>query len=143
VRYDRKILQRDGSHVIQPMEDYAVRHWHESGNTGLPPALVTVDDLAPDDHLAMQAAIQPHVDSSISKTINVPADFSYADFVGIYEKAYALGLKGCTTFRPNAVTGSILSKPEESRICPSCGSADIEAREGCFTCMACGFALCG
>jgi ribonucleoside-diphosphate reductase alpha chain len=142
-RYDRKILQPDGTHAIEPMEDFAVAVWHALGREGLPPNLVTVDGLTPDEHLAMQAAVQPHIDSSISKTINVPADFPFETFVGIYERAYALGLKGCTTFRPNAVTGSILSKDEDSKACPSCGSNDIEAREGCMTCMACGWALCG
>ncbi len=143
VRYDRKILQPDGSHEIEPMEDHAVALWRETGHAGLPPALVTVDDLSADDHLRMQAAAQAHVDSSISKTINVPADFRFADFVSVYEKAHALGLKGCTIFRPNAVTGSILTKDEDSRECPSCGSHDVEAREGCMTCMSCGWALCG
>jgi ribonucleoside-diphosphate reductase alpha chain len=142
VRYDRKILQSDGTHDIQPMEDYAVALWHALGHKGLPPQLVTVDDLTSGDHLAMQAALQPHVDSSISKTINVAADFPFADFVSVYDEAYRLGLKGCTTFRPNQVTGSILTRSEETRICPSCSSQDVEAREGCFTCMACGFALC-
>jgi ribonucleoside-diphosphate reductase alpha chain len=143
VRYDRKILQPDGSHEIEPMEDYAVALWRESGRDDLPPALVTVDDLSADEHLRMQAALQLHVDSSISKTINVPADFPFDDFVSVYEKAHALGLKGCTTFRPNTVTGSILTKEEDSRECPSCGSHDVEAREGCMTCMSCGWALCG
>ncbi len=142
VRYDRKILQRDGSHDIQPMEDYAVALWHGLGHKGLPPHLVTVDDLSADDHLVMQATLQPFVDSSISKTINVPGEFAFADFVSIYEKAFDLGLKGCTTFRPNKVTGSILSRSEEARDCPACGSLDVEAREGCFACMNCGFALC-
>ncbi len=143
VSYDRKILQPDGSHEIEPMRDYAVALWSSMGRSGLPPALVTVDDLSADDHLRMQAALQAHVDSSISKTINVPADFAFADFVSVYEKAHALGLKGCTTFRPNSVTGSILIKEEDSRECPSCGSHDVEAREGCMTCMSCGWALCG
>ena len=143
VRYDRKILQPDGSHEIEPMEDYAVALWRGMGHVGLPPALVTVDGLSADDHLRMQAAVQPHVDSSISKTINVPADFAFEDFVSVYEKAHGLGLKGCTTFRPNGVTGSILTKDEDSRECPSCGSHDVEAREGCMTCMSCGWALCG
>jgi ribonucleoside-diphosphate reductase alpha chain len=58
----------------------------------------------------MQAALQRHVDSSISKTINCPADMSFEDFKGVYLDGYALGLKGCTTFRPNAVTGSVLSR---------------------------------
>ncbi len=143
VRYDRKILQPDGSHAVEPMEDYAVALWRRLGHDGLPPALVTVDELDADDHLRMQAALQAHVDSSISKTINVSGDFRFDDFVSVYEKAHALGLKGCTTFRPNQVTGSILTKDEDTRECPSCGSHDVEAREGCMTCMSCGWALCG
>jgi ribonucleoside-diphosphate reductase alpha chain len=143
VSYDRKILQRDGTHRIEPMVDHAVASWRATGHQGLPPATATVDALTPDDHLAMQSALQPHVDSSISKTINVPEDFPFADFVSVYEKAYALGLKGCTTFRPNPVTGSILIREEDAKTCPSCGSTDLTAREGCFTCQACGFALCG
>jgi ribonucleoside-diphosphate reductase alpha chain len=143
VSYDRKILQKDGTHRIEPMVDYAVAQWRAAGNKGLPPATATVDQLTPDDHLAMQAALQPHVDSSISKTINVPEDFAFSDFTSVYEKAYALGLKGCTTFRPNPVTGSILIRDEDAKSCPSCGSTDLAAREGCFTCQACGFALCG
>ena len=65
-------------------------------------------------------------------------------FRNVYEEAYRLGLKGCTTFRPNAVTGSILSaRTEEDKSCPSCGSFDMTAREGCTTCLSCGFAVCG
>ncbi len=141
--YDRKILERDGSHRVEPMVDYAVAVWRQSGIKTKVPNLVTVDDLTPQDHLAMQAALQPHVDSSISKTINVPENFSFDDFIGIYQSAYDLGLKGCTTFRPNAVTGSILVRDEDAQACPSCGSHDLSAREGCFACLSCGFAFCG
>jgi ribonucleoside-diphosphate reductase alpha chain len=105
---------------------------------------VTVNDLVPRDHLAMQAAAQAHVDSSISKTINVAETLPFEDFVHVYEDAYRLGLKGCTTFRPNGVTGSILSNPDhEEKSCPSCGGFDLTAREGCTTCLSCGFAVCG
>jgi ribonucleoside-diphosphate reductase alpha chain len=143
VSYDRKILLADGTHRIEPMVDYAMAQWRGSGRKGKPPALVTVDDLTPDDHLNMQAALQPYVDSSISKTINVPEHLPFAEFVSVYEKAYALGLKGCTTFRPNPVTGSILIRDEDAKTCPSCGSNDLAAKEGCFVCQSCGFALCG
>ena len=98
--------------------------------------------LSPLEHLRMQQAAQAHVDSSISKTINVPPDFPFADFVSVYEQAWGLGLKGCTTFRPNAVTGSVLSEvPLED--CPSCGSTNLDNKEGCKTCRDCGTAFCG
>ena len=60
----------------------------------------------------MQAALQPWVDSAISKTVNVPADFPFQDFESLYREADRLGLKGCTTFRPNPVTGSVLEGAE-------------------------------
>ena len=61
----------------------------------------------------MQAAVQKHVDSSISKTINVPADIPFERFKDIYLQAYELGCKGCTTYRPNEVTGAVLAaRPE-------------------------------
>jgi ribonucleoside-diphosphate reductase alpha chain len=141
--YDRRILLADGTHEVQAMTDFALAGWRGMGRSGVPPNFVTAAQLKPAEHLAMQAALQPHVDSSISKTINVPETCSFEDFAQIYEQAYTLGLKGCTTFRPNAVTGSILTAYEDARTCPSCGSSDFEAREGCLTCLSCGFALCG
>jgi ribonucleoside-diphosphate reductase alpha chain len=142
-RYERKILKTNGTHQIEPLEDFAVALWHRSGGTGLPPATMTVDDLKPADHLRMQAAIQPFVDSSISKTVNVRETLAFDTFMSVYEEAYRLGLKGCTTFRPNRITGSILSKPDDAMTCASCGASDVEATEGCMTCRTCGFALCG
>ncbi len=109
--YDRKILQPDGSHKTERVSDYAVAMWQElhGSDAELPEALVTAEHLLPAEHLRMMAAVQRHVDSSISKTINVPEDFSFERFKAVYEEAYDLGLKGCTTFRPNAITGSVLS----------------------------------
>ena len=109
--YDRKILQPDGSHKTERVSDYAVALWQElhGGDTDLPDGFVTAEHLSPAEHLRMMAAVQRHVDSSISKTINVPEDFSFERFKAVYEEAYDLGLKGCTTFRPNAITGSVLS----------------------------------
>ncbi len=108
----RKILQADGTRREEQVEDYAYRLFrHLTGaDAALPAAFVTMSDLAPADHLRMQAAAQAHVDSAISKTINCPEGLSYADFQSIYLEAHALGLKGCTTYRPNAVTGSVLSQ---------------------------------
>ncbi len=138
----RKILNRDGSHRVEQLEDFGYAAWRKSGSARGRYALVTMADLTADEHLAMQVAAQAHVDSSISKTINVPADYAFADFASIYEKAWKLGLKGCTTFRPNAVTGSILAEaPLED--CPSCGSTNLDYKEGCKTCHDCGTAFCG
>ena len=109
--YDRRVLAADGTAHHERVEDYAVAlHRRLKGaHASLGPAFVTTAALAPGDHLAMQAAMQRHVDSSISKTINCPADLPFEEFENIYLAAYDAGLKGCTTFRPNAVTGSVLT----------------------------------
>lgn len=75
----------------------------------------------------MQAAIQPHVDQAISKTINVPENFEFAAFRDLYQLAYDQGLKGCTTFRPNPVTGEILLGIEEGLVASHCCSVEREA----------------
>src|SRR6266481_1009286 len=111
----RHVLQPDGSRREESVEDHALRRWHAEKGAAEPPVEVFVDaqTLTPDDHLAMQAAAQDFVDSSISKTINLPRDISFEAFKGVYEEAYALGCKGCTTYRPNEVTGAVLEvKPE-------------------------------
>jgi ribonucleoside-diphosphate reductase alpha chain len=109
--YQRKVLLPDGTRSSQTVTDYAVALWRKlkGEEAGLPPAFITADQLAPHDHLVMQAALQRHVDSSISKTVNVPVSMDFEAFKAVYDEAYGLGLKGCTTFRPNAITGSILS----------------------------------
>jgi ribonucleoside-diphosphate reductase alpha chain len=111
VSYRRRLLGADGTSTEIAVEDYAHRLFRATyGDAAtLPAAFVTANDLTPSEHLAMQAALQPYVDSSISKTINCPETIAFAEFTGIYREAYQLDLKGCTTFRPNAVTGSILS----------------------------------
>lgn len=109
--YRRRLLEADGSAREEVVEDYAHRLYrHMFGPTAaLPGAFVTAADLTPRDHLEMQAALQAHVDSAISKTVNCPEDIPFEEFVNLYDEAYDLGLKGCTTFRPNPVTGSVLS----------------------------------
>jgi ribonucleoside-diphosphate reductase alpha chain len=110
LHYRRRVLTVDGSWAEYPLEDYAQRLWREDHGDAPPPEwLVTAPELSPEAHLLMQAAVQPYVDHAISKTINVPESLAFADFEGIYREAYRLGLKGCTTFRPNPVTGSVLS----------------------------------
>jgi ribonucleoside-diphosphate reductase alpha chain len=112
--YKRKILQPDGSRREEMVSDYAVRLFHArfGEDAALPDYFVNAQTLSPSDHLAVQAAAQPFIDSAISKTINVPAAISFEDFSHVYLEAYALGCKGCTTYRPNAVTGSVLSIEE-------------------------------
>ena len=111
--YTRKVLQTDGTRTEEEVVDYAVSKWREmKGDTPLPEYFVNAQTLAPLDHVRMQAAAQPWVDSSISKTINVPADISFEAFKDVYAEAYATGCKGCTTYRPNDVTGSVLSVSE-------------------------------
>ena len=75
----------------------------------------------------MQAAIQPYVDNAISKTINIPVDFDITDYHSVFDQAYDLGLKGCTSFRPNPVTGSVLSAEAGEGARPHCCDIDREA----------------
>jgi ribonucleoside-diphosphate reductase alpha chain len=109
-KYRRKLRQPDGSLAEYSVTDYAWRHYRQRHPSGpLPDAFVDALALPPLAHLRMQAALQPYVDNAISKTINIPTGFSYADYQAVYLDAYRLGLKGCTTFRPNPVTGAVLS----------------------------------
>lgn len=111
--YTRKVLQRDGSRTEEEVADYAVRLWREKfGEAELPAHFVNAQTLTPAEHVTMQAAAQRWVDSSISKTINVPADISFEAFKDVYMLAWDTGCKSCTTYRPNAVTGSVLSVGE-------------------------------
>ena len=113
--YTRKVLQKDGSRTEEEVEDYAVQMWREKfGDAELPDYFVNAQMLEPEDHVRMQAAAQKWVDSSISKTINVPEDISFEAFKNVYMQAYETGCKGCTTYRPNDVTGSVLSVSEKA-----------------------------
>ncbi len=108
--YTRKVLQKDGSRTEEEVVDYAVALWREiHGDAPVPAHFVTAQTLTPADHVRMQAAAQRWVDSSISKTINCPADIAFDAFKDVYIAAWDSGCKGCTTYRPNAVTGSVLS----------------------------------
>jgi len=108
--FTRKVLQADGSARQEIVEDYAYRAFRArfGSDAKLPDYFVNAQTLSPADHLAVQAAAQRHIDSSISKTINVPGDISFEEFKGVYLSAYELGCKGCTTYRPNEVTGAVL-----------------------------------
>jgi ribonucleoside-diphosphate reductase alpha chain len=113
--YTRKVLQKDGSRTEEEVVDYAVRLWREKfGDADLPEHFVNAQTLPPLDHVRMQAAAQKWVDSSISKTINCPVDISFDDFKEVYMAAWDQGCKGCTTYRPNDVTGSVLTVSEKA-----------------------------
>jgi len=115
--YTRRVVGKDGKPAEQRIEDYAHRLYHHmfGDDAPLTKHFVTTHGLTPADHLAMQAALQTHVDSAISKTVNCPEDISFEDFRPLYERAFELGLKGCTAYRPNPVTGAVLSnKPREN-----------------------------
>ncbi len=125
--YTRKVLQKDGSRTEEEVVDYAVQMWRDMhGDAPLPDHFVNAQTLAPRDHVAMQAAAQEWVDSSISKTINCPADIGFEDFKDVYLSAWDLGCKGCTTYRPNHVTGSVLSVSEKAEAAPQADTgADV------------------
>ncbi|MEO0958865.1 MAG: adenosylcobalamin-dependent ribonucleoside-diphosphate reductase, partial [Pseudomonadota bacterium] len=114
--YTRKVLQPDGSRTEEDVVDYALAEWRRlKGDAPLPDHFVTAQDLSPADHVAMQAEAQKYIDSSISKTVNVPADIAFDAFEQVYLDAYAQGCKGCTTYRPNEITGSVLAVAEEKK----------------------------
>jgi ribonucleoside-diphosphate reductase alpha chain len=111
----RRVVDLDGRYREFEIPDRAVAQWQAlNGEQSLPPAFVTARQLSPDDHLAMQAALQPWVDAAISKTVNLPAGATPDGLADIYARAWALGLKGCTTFRPNPITGEVLSPVPEA-----------------------------
>ena len=113
--YIRNVLMPDGSRKSEEVTDYALRLWRrlKGDDAPLPDYFVDAQVLRPIDHVRMQAVVQRYIDSSISKTINVPEDISFEDFKGVYLEAYRQGCKGCTTYRPNDVTGAVLeTKPK-------------------------------
>jgi ribonucleoside-diphosphate reductase alpha chain len=120
----RRILTADGATRSETVEDcaHALFRLLRGPDAPLGEAFVTAGELPPSAHLAMQAALQRHVDSSISKTINCPADMTFEDFKSVYAEAYAQGLKGCTTYRPNAITGAVLAPATETAAPAAAGS---------------------
>ena len=108
--YRRNVLMPDGSRKTETVSDYAYRLFRElkGENTPLPDYFVDAQQLRPADHLVVQALAQKYIDSSISKTINCPEEIDFEEFRDIYSQAFELGCKGCTTYRPNAVTGAVL-----------------------------------
>jgi ribonucleoside-diphosphate reductase alpha chain len=119
-KYSRNVLMPDGTRREEEVSDYAYRLFRRTKGEGsqLTDAFVDAQQLRPRDHVVMQAAVQKYVDSSISKTINVPVDISFAEFKDVYTLAYSLGCKGCTTYRPNEITGAVLEVKKAAEPAP-------------------------
>ncbi len=127
--YQRKVLDENGTPKEFQLTDYALALWRKTARAAdsHPDGFVTTAEMSATDHLDMQAALQPYVDNSISKTINVPESCSFESFKRIYDLAYDKGLKGCTTFRPNPVTGTVLSAQGDASRAPHCCTLEREA----------------
>ncbi|MCC3304124.1 adenosylcobalamin-dependent ribonucleoside-diphosphate reductase [Sneathiella sp. HT1-7] len=108
--YTRNVLMPDDTRKSEEVTDYALRLFRrlKGADTPLPDYFVDAQVLTPPDHVRMQAAVQEYIDSSISKTINCPEDINFENFKDIYLQAYEQGCKGCTTYRPNDITGAVL-----------------------------------
>lgn len=129
--YTRKVLQKDGSRTEEEVVDYAVQLWRDKfGDKELPDYFVNAQTLEPAAHVRMQAAAQKWIDSSISKTINCPEDIDFESFKDVYMQAWDTGCKGCTTYRPNDVTGSVLTVSESDEKAPGEQPADHVADSG-------------
>jgi len=137
-RYTRTVLMRDGTRKDEEVSDHAYRLFRalKGDVVPLPDFFADAQSLTPDDHVVMQAVVQKYIDSSISKTINVPAGIDFQSFKDVYLQAYDTGCKGCTTYRPNEVTGSVLSVREQGEpaaepieaVTPSPGPSEQAAR---------------
>ncbi|WP_374256635.1 adenosylcobalamin-dependent ribonucleoside-diphosphate reductase [Aquabacterium sp.] len=126
--YNRKKRMPDGGHRIYAVEDHAYRVYLSRGGDpkNLPEAFVSAQDMSAIAHVEMVAAVAPFIDAAISKTINVPADYPFEDFADLYLQAHRMGLKGITTYRPNATLGAVLSvdtpAPAPATAAPAAGT---------------------
>ncbi|MDO4795883.1 MAG: adenosylcobalamin-dependent ribonucleoside-diphosphate reductase [Brachymonas sp.] len=114
--YTRKKREADGSTSEYTVEDHAYRLYHalhgSTRDTPLPEYFVSALEMSAADHVAMMQAVQPYIDTSISKTVNIPADYPYEDFKDLYHHAWRAGLKGLATYRPNNILGAVLQTSE-------------------------------
>ncbi len=126
-RYNRKVLNKRGEQKTYEVNDYSYRLWKEEyPDRKTPDYFVNAKNLSPDEHLKMQSVLQKYVDNAISKTINVAEDLSFEEFKNIYQKAYRRKLKGCTTYRPDKITGAILELEEIGESHVHCCTLDRE-----------------
>ena len=107
--YTRRVLQQHNSHTEEQVESASMALWRRlRGDEPPPDCFVDAGTITPKDHVRMQAAAQAHIDAAVSKTVNLPRDISFEEFKDVYRLAYVSGCKGCTTYRPNDITGAIL-----------------------------------
>jgi ribonucleoside-diphosphate reductase alpha chain len=130
--YTRKKRMADGSLKSYEVEDHAWRLYRhlEGAEASLTDAFVTALEMSAESHAAMVATVAPYVDTAISKTVNVPADYPYSDFQGLYHMAWRSGLKGLATYRPNAVLGSVLSTTDDAVAASPAGAEARQAAAG-------------
>ncbi|MBB3066081.1 adenosylcobalamin-dependent ribonucleoside-diphosphate reductase [Limibacillus halophilus] len=131
--YRRNILLPDGSSRQEIVEDHAMRRFRKMfGDTAeVPESFVDAQHLEPGAHLVMQATVQRFIDSSVSKTINLPEQISFDGFKDVYLRAYEMGCKGCTTYRPNPTTGAVLepmAAVEQGDPAPAAGSIEADGQ---------------
>ncbi len=119
--YKRKKRESDGSTTEYAVEDHAWRLYHELGGdvNALPDYFVSALAMSAQDHIAMMEAVQPFVDTAISKTVNIPADYPYEGFKDLYLQAWRARLKGLATYRPNSILGSVLETHAEPAPAPA------------------------
>ncbi|MBM4181150.1 MAG: adenosylcobalamin-dependent ribonucleoside-diphosphate reductase [Betaproteobacteria bacterium] len=128
--YTRKKRMADGGHKDYQVEDHAYRLYREQGGDmeNLPAGFVTALEISALAHMNMVAAVAPFVDSAISKTVNVPETYPFGEFQELYTAAWKAGLKGITTYRPNAVLGSVLSVEPEKAAPQDFATGDVNRR---------------
>ncbi len=112
--YERHVRIKGQETKTFHVRDYAYQCWLDAHqNQSMPSAWIDTQRLTPHAHLQIQGAVQPYIDNAISKTINLPEDFPFEKLTDVYTQAYELGLKGCTIFRPNPITGSVLEAKQK------------------------------
>ena len=123
--YKRKKREADGSTSEYAVEDHAWRLYRQLGGdvNQLPDYFVSALEMSADGHIAMMEAVQPFVDTAISKTVNIPADYPYDDFKSLYLQAWRARLKGLATYRPNSILGSVL----ETHAAPEAAAAAADS----------------
>lgn len=132
--YNRKKRTVDGGSAHYTVEDHAYRVFKSmfGEDAPLPESFVSAMDMTATEHVAMMRAVQPYIDTAISKTVNVPADYPFEDFMNLYMESWKAGLKGCATYRPNDTLGAVLSvqepaKPAEAPAAPAPAPTPVAA----------------